>query len=371
MTCTALPTALNRLYLVSRLDPYAVPSMPSLRAWALRLLVVAITAWSWLAAAPAARAGTLDDIRQRGTLLCGVTDEASGYSVRDGKGEWSGLAVDFCRALAVAVLGKREAVEFREASAATRIGMLQAQAIDILSTDAAITSMRDTSDGIRFPGVLAYGGQGFLVRKAHGIASALELSGSRVCVWSQTNDDQGVLDYFAGLKIPVELVKLERWQDVVAAYNQKTCQVLSASIARIAGARSGLGTPAGHMLLPEMAAKHAYGPAIRQGDETWFSVVRWTLHALVAAEELGINAGNADQLRTTGSPEIKRFLSGGAELCAHLALAPDWTKRVVQQVGNYGEIFERNLGTRSAVGLDRGRNNLAAKGGLHFAPSFR
>lgn len=321
--------------------------------------------------ATGAHAGTVDAIRARGTLVCGVTDEASGYSTRDAKGGWGGLAVDVCRALAAAVLGKRDAVEFREASAATRIGMLQGGTVDILSTDAAITSTHDTSNGIRFPGVLAYGGQGFLVRKAHGIASALELSGSRVCVWAQTNDDQGVLDYFGGLKIPVELVKLERWQDVVAAYNQKTCQVLSASVSRIAAAQPSLGNPADHMVLPELAAKHAYGPAIRQGDEAWFSVVRWTLYALVAAEELGINAGNAEQLRTAGGPEIKRFLSGGAELCATLGLAPDWTTRLIKQVGNYGELYERHLGAKSALLIKRRENNLAAKGGLHFAPSFR
>lgn len=341
------------------------------RAPWLLLLALALLASLALLDTTRAYAGTVDAIRGRGTLVCGVTDEASGFSVRDSKGEWSGLGVDLCRALAAAVLGKREAVEFREASPAARVGMLQAEAIDILSTDIAITSMRDTSAGIRFPGVLVYGGQGFLVRKAHGLASALELSGARVCVWSQTSDDQGVLDYFSALKMPVELVKLERWQDAVAAYNQKTCQVLSASVARIAAARPSLVNPGEHMMLPELATKQAYGPAIRQGDEAWFSIVRWTMHALVEAEDLGVSSANADQLRTSGGPGIKRFLSGGAELCATLGLAPDWTARIIRQVGNYGELYERSLGAKSGLLLERKENNLAAKGGLHFAPTFR
>lgn len=330
----------------------------------------AITAALLVCTLPA-RASTLESVRARDALLCGVVDEASGYSTRDAKGEWTGLAVEFCRALATAVLGRKDAAQFRPVTAGSRAAGLQDGLIDVLSTDTIVTSMRDTSAGIRFPGVLAYGGQGFMVRKAHGITSALELSGSRVCVSAHTEDEQGVLDYFAGLKIPVELVKLERWPEVVAAYDQKTCQVLSGSVAQLAAARTRLGNAAEHIVLPEMAARHAYGPAIRQGDEEWFSIVRWTLYALIAAEEMGVTSANAEQMRSVGSPEIKRLLSGGEQLCSHLGLAPDWPLRVIKQVGNYGEMYDRTLGSKSVLRLERARNNLAAKGGLHYAPSFR
>lgn len=344
-----------------------LPTMPLARRLQSFLVGLVFT----LALAVPAGAGTIDDIRNRGTLVCGVTEEAFGYSWRDPKGEWSGLAADLCRGLAIAILGKRDAVEFREAKPATRFGLLQSGAIDILSTDIALTATRDTSLGLRFPGVLAYGGQGFLVRRAHGVTSALELSGARVCVTAASGDEQGVMDYFAALKLPVEVVKIEGWKETVTAYGQKTCPVLSASNARLAAARAALGDTSAHVVLPELAARHAYGPAIRQGDEAWFSAVRWVMQALVAAEDLGVTAANAEQLKTTGSAEVRRLLGNGSELWAHIGLAVDWPLQVVKNLGNFGELYERHLGARSQLKIERGKNNLTAKGGLHFALPFQ
>ena len=332
-------------------------------------LVLAIAMVAGVAAS--CDAGTLETIRSRGALVCGVADEAFGYSARDGRGDWSGLAVDFCRALAIAVLGRKEAVEFRETPPTNRFAALQAGELDVLSTETAVTATLDAGIGLRVPGILAYGGQGFLVRRAHGVTSALELSGARVCVMGSSADAQGVIDYFAALKLPVEVVKIEGWNETVTAYRQKTCQVLSASVARLAAARMSLGDTNAHVVLPELAARHGYGPVIRQGDETWFSIVRWVMNVLVAAEDLGVTSANAEQLKTTGSADVRRLLVAGADLWGHFGLANDWPLQAIRQLGNYGELYERHLGARSALRIERGRNNLASKGGLLYAPPFQ
>jgi general L-amino acid transport system substrate-binding protein len=318
-----------------------------------------------------AEAGVLESIRERGHLVCGVGTGLKGYSTVAENGAWTGISVDFCRALAAAVLGNKESVKFVPLPAVERFSALRAGEIDVLSRNATMTSSHDTGLGVRFPGVLVYDGQGFLVRKSQGLASALELSGARLCVVTETADEQGIANYFGRLKMPVELIKFDKWQDVVTGYANKGCQVLSAEVSRLALTRQQLPDPDEHIILPELASKHFVGPAVRQGDEDWFSVVRWTLYALIAAEELGITSANVDAMKGSGSGEIRAFLGVDLDLGKRLGLNADWTQRIVKQVGNYGELFERHLGPKSPMKLERRLNNLASNGGLHYAPSFR
>ncbi len=340
----------------------------SLAAFVAAVLVLAATLC--ISASTPANATTLESVRQRGKVTCGVSEGANGFSARDAKGEWVGLGADFCRALALAVIGKKDAVAFEPLKLSERMAALTSGRIDVLASDTGLTSSRDAGHGVRFTQPLLYEGQGFLVRRAHGVTSALELSGSRLCVTAETGDEQGVIDYFTGLKIPVEIVKLERWSDAVAAYDQKSCHVLSASVSRLSAVRAKHASAADQIILPELAARHAVGAFVKQGDEQWFSIVRWTTYALFSAEDLGISSSNVEQMKTSSVPDVKRFLAGGSDLCASLGLAPEWTQRVVKQLGNYGELYERHFGPK-AVRMERGLNNLVGKGGLHFAPSFR
>jgi len=339
------------------------------RAW--RVAATPTLALVLLAAASTADAGMLETVRARGHVICGVGDGPKGYSILDREGAWSGIGVDLCRALAAAVLGSKDAVQFLAVAGSDHLSALQSGSIDVLSRRAAMTSSRDTTLSIRFPAVLVFDGQGFMVRKSQGVASALELSGARICVMSDTADAQGIADYFGGLKMPFELTRYERWQDAVMAYANKSCQVLSADISILALARQQGTEPSEHIILPEMTTMHLIGPAIRQGDEAWFSIVRWTVYALIAAEELGITGANIDAMKASGSPEARRFLGVETELSRRLGLGADWTQRIVKQVGNYGELFERHLGLRSHLKLERRLNNLASKGGLQYAPPFR
>ena len=324
-----------------------------------------------LACASPGLAGVLEAVRARGHLVCGAANGPKGYSTVNDEAVWSGVSVDFCRALAAAVLGDKDAVTFHPVHKSERFSALQAGEIDVLSSKVAMTSSRDTGLGIRFPGVLVFDGQGFMVRKAQGVASALELSGARICVVSDTADAQGIADYFGALRMPFELSKFDTWQDAVAAYISKSCQVLSADVSQLALERQHLADPSEQLILPELAARHLVGPAVRQGEEDWFSVVRWTLYALIAAEELGINSTNVDAMKSSPSAEVRKFLGVETDMGRRLGLSNDWTQRVVRQVGNYGEIFERHLGQKSPLKLERRLNNLAVKGGLHYAPSFR
>ncbi len=318
-----------------------------------------------------ADASVLEAIRARGHVTCGVGTGPKGYSFVDAQGNWSGISVDFCRALAVAVFGNKGAVKFDPFLGDDAFSALRSGRIDILSRNVGMTSYLDTSQGVRFAGVLVYEGQGFMVRRSQNITSALELSGARICAVADSTAPQAIADYFGGLKMPFDLVKLDRWPDAVAVYTGKGCQVLAGELSALALARQGLGDADEHVILPEVAAKRLIGPVVKQGDDEWFSTVRWTLFALIAAEELGVTASNVEGARTTGSPEVRRFLGSGDRALGKLFdLDADWTLRLIRQIGNYGELFERNLGQKSALKLDRRLNNLASKGGLHYAPPF-
>ena len=323
------------------------------------------------AAASAADTTTLDAIRARGHLLCGIGEPQAGFSHVESGGDRSGLDVEFCTALAAAVFGSKDAVKFWPLSANDRFKALQAGDVDVLSRGATWTLSRDTELGARFTGVLFYDGQGFLTRRGNAVASVLELSGASVCALPGAMGEQAVAAYFTAQRMRYQIVAKDSWGDLVKAYTAGSCTVLTGDISLLAQARSNLKVPGDHIILPELITKEPLGPAVRQDDAQWFAVVRWTLMALIEAEELGLTSANVDAQRASTDPGIRRFLGLEANLGQALGLPRDWAYQVVKNVGNYGEIFERTLGMKSDLKLARGLNNSWTKGGLMYAMPFR
>lgn len=323
-----------------------------------------------VSATTGAAAGMLETVRARGHLLCGVSDGQVGFSTMEPNGTWRGLDVDYCQALAAAVLGSKKDVRFVSVSAADRFAALKRGDIDVLDRAATWTLKREAELGIRFAAVLFYDGQGFLVRRAEAITSALELSGATVCVEAGPAE-QAVAQFFGARKMRYEIVSSERWEELVTAYLGRNCTVLSADISTLALARNRLTSASSHTLLPELISKEPSGPYVRQGDEPWLTIVRWTVMALIEAEELGINSSNVTRMRDGGSPAARRLLGSEGALGPSMGLDADWALRAIQQVGSYSEIFERNLGLGSRLKLARGLNALWTKGGLMYAAPFR
>jgi general L-amino acid transport system substrate-binding protein len=321
--------------------------------------------------ADAAETSTLDTIRARGYLLCGIGEVQAGFSHLSPTGERSGLDTDFCTALASAVFGSKDAVKFWPLSANDRFKALQGGDVDVLARGATWTLTRDTELGARFTGVLFYDGQGFLTRRGNAVASALELSGATICALPGAMGEQGVAEYFGAQRMRYQIVSQDSWDDLVKAYAAGSCTALTGDVSLLAAARSKLKTPADHMILPELITKEPLGPAVRQDDAQWFAVVRWTLMALIEAEELGLTSENVDAQRAATEPSVRRFLGLEANLGQALGLPRDWAYQVVKNVGNYGEVFDRNFGMKSELKLARGLNNLWNKGGLMYSMPFR
>jgi general L-amino acid transport system substrate-binding protein len=319
----------------------------------------------------AAPIGILDAVKARGQLVCGVTDHAPGFSEVSPRGVWSGLDIEFCSALAAAVLGNKDAVKFLSLNAGDRFKSLQNDEIDVLMGATTWTLTRDTELGARFAGTLYYDGQGFIVPRNHSIASVLELSGASICVLPGSSDESAIADYFGSRKMRYQLITSEHWEDLVKTYASGGCTVLTGDVSLLAYERSRLANGPDQMLLPEFISKEPYGPAVRTGDDGWFSIVRWTLMALIAADELGISSSNVDMMKGSAVHETRRFLGLEADLGAPLGLSRDWAYQIVKQVGNYAEIFERTIGQGSQLKLERGLNNLWTKGGLMYAPPLR
>ncbi len=340
-----------------------------------RCLWVALALWALVPAlcAPvhAAPASILDTVKARGQLVCGVTDHAPGFSEVSTRGVWSGLDVEFCSALAAAIFGNKDAVKFLSLTAGDRFKSLQDDEIDVLLGATTWTLTRDTELGARFAGTLYYDGQGFIVPRNHSIASVLELSGASICVLPGSSDESAIADYFGARKMRYQLITSEHWEDLVKTYANGGCTVLTGDVSLLAYERSRLSNGSDQMLLPEFVSKEPYGPAVRAGDDGWFAIVRWTLMALVAAEELGISSSNIDMMKGSTAHDVRRFLGLEADLGAPLGLPRDWAYQIVKQVGNYAEIFERTLGQGSQLKLERGLNNLWSKGGLMYAPPLR
>ena len=339
-----------------------------------RILCIFAMALVWLAMPPAAGradAGTLDDIRTRGHLECGVSEGTPGLSAADETGRWSGLGVDFCRALAAAVLGSKDAVKFNALKAADRVKALKSGAVDVLASTTPWTMSFDSDLGIRFAGVLFFDGQGFLVRRGDAVSSVFELSGASICVTTGTSAAQALEDFFKSRQMKYQAVVAPRWTDVVKGYTGNSCTVLTGDVSVLAYERSLLSKPADHILLPELVSKEPLGPAVRLGDDQWFAIVRWTLMALLSAEELGVDSGNAETKRASPILDVKRLLGIEGNLGGALGLKSDWAFQAIKQVGDYGEIFEHNFGAKSAMKLERGFNELWTKGGLMFPAPLR
>lgn len=323
------------------------------------------------AQAPASR--TLETVLKRGVLNCGVNTGLAGFSAPNDKGEWTGIDADFCRAVAAAVLNDPSKVKYLPLNAKERFTALQSGEIDLLSRNTTWTMSRDTSLGLAFVGVMYYDGSAFMVRKSRGAKSVTDLAEASICTQTGTTNELVLADYFATHRIPYKVVVFERLVEVLAAYNSGRCDALTTDSSQLISERLRLQNPDDHEILPELISKEPLGPVVRQGDQQWENIARWILFAMLNAEELGVTQKNVDALigSRTPSPEIRRLLGQEGEFGRGIGLANDWAVRVLRAVGNYGECFERNLGSGSRLAIPRGRNALWKDGGLQYAPPIR
>jgi general L-amino acid transport system substrate-binding protein len=319
----------------------------------------------------AASAQTLKTIKDRGMVSCGVTQGLAGFSLPDDKGNWIGLDVDICRAIAAAVFNDPSKVKFVPLSAKDRFTALQSGEVDVLSRTTTWTLSRDTSLGANFTGVTYYDGQGFMVKKSLKVNSALELNSASVCVATGTTTELNLADYFKGNNMKYEVIAFATADDTIKAYESGRCDVFTTDQSGLYAERLKLANPADHVVLPEIISKEPLGPMVRHGDDQWFDIVKWALYAMVTAEELGITQKNVDEKAKSDNPELKRVLGSDGNLGEQLGLTKDWVIRIVKAVGNYGESFDRNVGAGSKLGIARGLNQLWNKGGLQYAPPIR
>ncbi|WP_244546848.1 amino acid ABC transporter substrate-binding protein [Ensifer sp. YR511] len=318
---------------------------------------------------------TLDDIKARGFVQCGVSSGLAGFSAPDDKGDWTGLDVDFCRAVAAGVFGDTSKVKFRPLEPKERFTALQSGEVDLLSRNTTWTISRDTALGLNFAGVTYYDGQGFMInaKKLPGITSALELSGAAVCVQTGTTTELTISDYFRANKLEYNPVVFEKLDEVTSAYDSGRCDVYTTDQSGLYATRLVLGSPSDHVILPEIISKEPLGPAVRQGDDKWFDIVKWTYYALLNAEELGITQANLEEMLKSDKPEVRRILGveDDSKIGTDLGLTKDWVVNIVKGVGNYGEIFDRNVGVGSPLKIERGINALWSKGGLQYGMPVR
>lgn len=314
---------------------------------------------------------TLAGILQRGHLTCGVTAGAAGLSDVDARGNWSGLEVEFCTALSAAIFGRKDAAKFISLSADERFRALTSGQVDVLARSTSWTLTRETELGVRFAPPLLYDGQGFLVRRGQAVGSVLELSGASICALSGAQGEHSLSEFFAARRMKFLAVLSELWSDLISAYRAGGCTVLTGDLIVLARERARLPNPSDHILLPEVVSKEPLAPAVRQGDEAWYSIVRWTVLALVAAEELGLTSANAEQMRASKIHEVRRLLGVEGNSGQSLGLPATWAFSIIKLVGNYGEIYERTIGSRSALKLERRLNNLWSNRGLMYAPPMR
>jgi general L-amino acid transport system substrate-binding protein len=331
--------------------------------------------------AVSASAGTLDTVKQKGFVQCGVNPSLIGFGNPNDKNEWSGFDIDFCKAVAAAVFGDVTKVKYTPLSAKERFTALQSGEIDLLSRNSTWTMGRDTTLGLMFAGVTYYDGQGFMVPTKLGVKSAIELGGASVCTQTGTTTELNLADYFKANKLEYKVVAFEKNEEVLKAYQEGRCDVYTTDQSGLYAERLKLANADEHMVLPEIISKEPLGPVVRQGDDQWFSVVKWSYYAMVTGEELGVNSGNVDQMKTSENPEIQRLLSvkvknpDGTEadndFGKGLGLGPDWAYNIIKQVGNYAEVFDRNLGPATPLKIARGKNALWNAGGLQYAPPIR
>ena len=333
------------------------------------LSIVALTAAVF--AVQSASAQTLKQVKDRGILNCGSNTGLAGFGLPDAQGKWTGLDVDTCRAIAAAVLGDASKIKFVPLSAKDRFTALQSGEVDVLARNTTWTSSRDTQLGLNFAGVNYYDGQGFMVRKALKVNSALELNEASVCVQQGTTTELNLADYFRANNMKLKTVTFASSDEAIKAYDSGRCDAFTTDASGLYAERLRLANSADHIVLPEIISKEPLGPAVRHGDDQWFDVVKWTYFAMLNAEELGITSKNVDEMLKSNSPDIKRLLGTEGNFGEQLGLSKDWALQIVKQVGNYGEVFDRNVGAGSPLKIDRGLNKLWTKGGLQYAPPVR
>jgi general L-amino acid transport system substrate-binding protein len=319
--------------------------------------------------AGAAAAQTLKTVRDRGSLLCGVSQGLPGFSNPDDRGAWTGLDVDFCRAIAAAIFNDPSKVKYTPLSSKDRFEPLKSGEIDVLSRNTTWTMSRDAL--FNFAGVNYYDGQGFMVRKALRVNSALELNGASICTQTGTTTELNLGDYFRANNMRYEVIAFGTADETVKGYESGRCDAFTTDVSQLYSEKLKLSKPDDHVILPEIISKEPLGPLVRHGDDQWLDIVKWVHYAMLNAEELGVTSKNIDEALRSNLPEIRRLVGVEGSFGEQLGLTKDWAVRIVRHVGNYGESFDRNVGTGSRLGISRGVNRLWTKGGIQYAPPIR
>jgi general L-amino acid transport system substrate-binding protein len=344
-----------------------------MRKCTVRILAAALLASGASLLAASAHAGkTIDAIKQRDQVVCGVNTGLAGFSAADSQGNWVGLDVDICKAIAAAVLGDPKKVKWVPLNAQQRFTALQSGEVDVLSRNTTFTLTRDASLGLYMTAVTYYDGQGFIVTKKSKITSAKQLKNAEICVQSGTTTEKNLTDYFKSINVKMKPVVFEGFEASVKAFFSGRCQAYTTDASGLASIRNKeAANPDDYVILPELISKEPLGPMVRRGDDEWFTIVKWTIYALLEAEEYGITQANVDQMKSSQEPPVQRILGMSEDTGKLLGLDKEWAYRAIKSGGNYGEIFERNVGPTSALKLPRGLNNQWNKGGLQYAPPIR
>lgn len=327
----------------------------------------------WCALAPFAQAGAvLDGVKARGAVRCGVSSGVPGFSALGSDGQWAGLDVSVCRAVAAAVLGDARKVEFTPLSAQQRFAALQAGQIDVLSRNTTWTLSRDAGLNVQFTGITYFDGQGILVHRRFKVKGARELNGAEICVQSGTTNEKNLNTFLASQGIRAKAIVYDNFEAAYKAFFSGRCQAFSTDVSALVSLKTSKSAqPDAYEVLPEVFSKEPLGPVVKRGDDAWFAIVKWVVFAMVEAEELGVGQGNLQAMKLAGNPAISRLLGGAEDLGKPLGLPKNWIEQVLLQVGNYGEVFDRNLGAQSPLKLPRGLNALWTQGGLMYAPPIR
>ncbi|MFC0267473.1 amino acid ABC transporter substrate-binding protein [Kushneria aurantia] len=339
---------------------------------AVKLSAVTGAAVAAMLGVSSANATTLEDVNSSGEFTCGVSTGLPGFSAPNDQGRWTGIDVEVCRAVAAAVFNDPEAVVFTPLTAAERFTALQSGEIDVLSRNTTWTATRDNSLGLNFTGVNFYDGQGFLVRNDLGVDSATQLDGAAVCVQSGTTTELNLADYFSANDMQYQQVAFDTSAQSAQGFESGRCDVLTSDSSQLAALRLQLSDPASVKVLPERISKEPLGPVVRQGDDEWFDIVKWTLFAMINAEEMGVTSENVDQMRDNPpNPDVARLLGQDGSYGEQLGLSNDWAYNIIKQVGNYGEVYANTVGMNSPLEIERGINALWTDGGIMYAPPIR
>ena len=328
----------------------------------------ALAAFAFVATATA---GTLDDVKKRGVLRCVVSTGIAGFAYPDANGVWKGFDIDFCRATAAAVLGDSGKIKAVTSTGKTRFTLLNSGEGDVLWRNTTITFSRDVGVKLRFHGINYYDGQCFMVKKSLGIKSATELDGASICIQTGTTTELNLADFFHSNSMKYEAVTIETNDEARQNYISGRCDVYTTDASGLAATRSTFSDPENHVILPEIISKEPLGPATRHGDDQWSDIITWVLNATITAEEKGVTSANVDAMKNSKDPEVLRLLGVEGSQGEELGLSKDWAYNIIKTIGNYGEIFERNIGVNTLIGLERGLNDLWTRGGLQYSPPFR